>query len=307
MVGRHQTRAGLLGSTNRRDLQSYTVQLDATLPHNSEIPKLRQRPASAPLTRTLESTLPGGHRVKSLLQPYTPEAQGPRPGGSARPLSARPVPTKTAPIWSSAYRAAPLISAAAQRSREPDDPWREKYTPPPGGTGAVPAAPAHRPAPTAAPAAAKAAVPSRAGAAAAGGAAAAAAAAAAGSGPGPGGRDGSASQREQVVARVLKILKTRTRQRGSVRPIFRAMDDDGWGGISHEEFVQGMRRWGLREPAYQLHWVAQAIDDKSEGCITYDSFSRAMVSNQMEEGMMQPELPHALKIATGEAPCVHPG
>jgi len=110
-----------------------------------------------------------------------------------------------------------------------------------------------------------------------------------------------------VVARVLKILKTRTRQRGSVRPIFRAMDDDGWGGISHEEFVQGMRRWGLREPAYQLHWVAQAIDDKSEGCITYDSFSRAMVSNQMEEGMMQPELPHALKIATGEAPCVHPG
>ena len=171
-------------------------------------------------------------------------------------------------------------------------------------------APAHRPAPTATAAAA-----------AATGAAASSNAAAAslsrgdgggggGRGVGAGGSGGGsgggssreANQRAQVVARVLKILKTRTRQKGSVRPIFRAMDDDGWGGISHEEFVQCMRRWGLREPAYQLHWVAQAIDSKSNGSIDYDAFSRAMVSNEMEDGMMQPELPHALRVARGEAP-----
>jgi hypothetical protein len=38
---------------------------------------------------------------------------------------------------------------------------------------------------------------------------------------------------------------------------------DGEGGISHSEFVQAMRRWGMRESSEQLHWVAQAIDVRS--------------------------------------------
>ena len=105
-----------------------------------------------------------------------------------------------------------------------------------------------------------------------------------------------------MVARVLKILKTRTRAKAAVRPIFRAMDEDGFGGISHEEFVQCMRRWGLREPAYQLHWVAEAIDSDGTGAVKYDAFSRAMVSNDMENGMMQPELKAALQIVHGKQP-----
>jgi len=41
----------------------------------------------------------------------------------------------------------------------------------------------------------------------------------------------------------------------------------GEGGISHAEFITAMRRWGLREPAQHLKWVAEAIDTAGEGRI----------------------------------------
>jgi hypothetical protein len=104
-----------------------------------------------------------------------------------------------------------------------------------------------------------------------------------------------------VVARILKVLKTRTRAKAAVRPIFRAMDEDREGGISHAEFIQAMRRWGLRESTEQLNWVAEAIDSDGEGRIKYDAFARAMVSSEMEDGLLKPELKAALAVVRGEA------
>ena len=70
----------------------------------------------------------------------------------------------------------------------------------------------------------------------------------------------AAESKAETVARVLNVLRTRTRGKAAVRPVFRAMDEDRRGGISHYEFVQAMRRWGMREPTEHLNWVAEAID-----------------------------------------------
>lgn len=107
--------------------------------------------------------------------------------------------------------------------------------------------------------------------------------------------------RAQAITRVLGVLRTRVAAKAAVRPVFRAMDDDGEGGISHAEFVHAMRRWGLREPTQQLLWVAEAIDAAGEGRIKYENFSRAMASVDLEEGLMRPELKQALSVVRGEA------
>ena len=219
-----------------------------------------------------------------------------RQTASPRVTNAQPQPQQPQQLHQQAQQQQPAQPrdrsrpASASVSHRPapqkrQEPVAAAYIPPPG---AAPAAPAHRAPPAPVPSLAK----------------------------GTSGGISASSRREahapipaerqQVVARVLKILKTRTRAKAAVRPIFRAMDEDRYGGISHEEFITHLRRWGLREPAHQLRWVAEAIDAEGEGCINYDSFSRAMVANEMEDGMMKPELKAALEVVHREvAPRTH--
>ena len=82
--------------------------------------------------------------------------------------------------------------------------------------------------------------------------------------------------REAHVARVLKMMRQRTTVKTAVRPLYRAMDEDHRGGVSHEEFIGHMRRLGLQEPDHVLKWVAEAIDRHGEDKITLAAFGAAL-------------------------------
>ena len=58
----------------------------------------------------------------------------------------------------------------------------------------------------------------------------------------------------------------------TVRPLFRAMDDDHECGVSYQEFISYMRMLGLQDSEQHLRWAAEAIDRSSEGRITYAAF-----------------------------------
>ncbi len=111
-----------------------------------------------------------------------------------------------------------------------------------------------------------------------------------------------AASREHNVARVLSMLRQRTTVKTAVRPLYRAMDEDHRGGVSHEEFIDHLRRLGLQEPDHVLKWVAEAIDQSGEDKITYAAFGKALSPAEMEEGLMKPELKAALEVAQGRRP-----
>ena len=105
---------------------------------------------------------------------------------------------------------------------------------------------------------------------------------------------------EQLTARVLGILRSRTRAQAAVRPLFSAMDEDRVGGISHDEFVSHLRKLGFtRETDAQLAHVARAIDASGAGTIRYEHFANAMVGEKLEDGTMRPELRAALAVVQG--------
>ena len=57
-----------------------------------------------------------------------------------------------------------------------------------------------------------------------------------------------AKTKEQVVDRILTILRTRMTSRRIITPVFRDMDVDHSGQLDYEEFEADMRRLGLNEP-----------------------------------------------------------
>ena len=106
----------------------------------------------------------------------------------------------------------------------------------------------------------------------------------------------------EVVERVINMLKTRTRAKNAVAPLFRAMDEDREGGVSHHEFIAQMRRLGLQEPDHKLKWVAEAIDNSGQGRITFAAFGTAVSPALFEDGLCKPALKTALEEAQGERP-----
>jgi Ca2+-binding EF-hand superfamily protein len=100
----------------------------------------------------------------------------------------------------------------------------------------------------------------------------------------------------------MSMLRQRTTVRMAVRPIYRAMDEDHRGGVTHEEFIDHMRRLGLEEPDHVLKWVAEAIDQAGEDMVTYAAFGKALSPGEMEDGLLKPELKVALEVAQGRRP-----
>ncbi|KOO34580.1 hypothetical protein Ctob_007872 [Chrysochromulina tobinii] len=80
------------------------------------------------------------------------------------------------------------------------------------------------------------------------------------------------------------------------------MDEDHRGGVTHEEFIDHMRRLGLEEPDHVLKWVAEAIDQAGEDMVTYAAFGKALSPGEMEDGLLKPELKVALEVAQGRRP-----
>ena len=246
-------RSGQVGNTNRRQLAvqppTQLTPMDVTLPLNSSPPvtRQRQRPFSAPVGRSRDSTvvelarttLQSGHRVGDLMQP---------------PPTAPPPSTAPPPAAAAASR---IVAAYSSAGPPPQPPKPTVPTQPHPPASAAPPTPAHRPPPqpmppSAAPAAPNhRAPPSRSPRITPSTYGASYTAAPSGY---------AAESKAETVARVLNVLRTRTRGKAAVRPVFRAMDEDRRGGISHYEFVQAMRRWGMREPTEHLNWVAEAID-----------------------------------------------
>ena len=71
------------------------------------------------------------------------------------------------------------------------------------------------------------------------------------------------------MSRVLSMLRARAVAKNAIRPMYRAMDDDQRGGVTHDEFVGYMRQLGLRESDRELRWVAEAIDASGPGEVEY--------------------------------------
>lgn len=103
------------------------------------------------------------------------------------------------------------------------------------------------------------------------------------------------------MARVMAQLRHRTTVKTAVRPLYRAMDEDHRGGVTHEEFADHLRQIGFREPAHVLKWVAEEIDKGGESVITFAAFGKALSPAEMETGLMKPELKQALDVAQGKA------
>jgi len=98
------------------------------------------------------------------------------------------------------------------------------------------------------------------------------------------------------------VLQSRARTRVSITPLFRAMNVTRAGGVEYTDFVEMMRRLGMRESDQQLLALARRIDKSNVGKIVYADLAAVVTPEEMDDGMITPHLKPFLAIAEGKVP-----
>lgn len=80
---------------------------------------------------------------------------------------------------------------------------------------------------------------------------------------------------------IFQQLRERPAIQRIIRPVFRQLDEDRTGVVSHEKFAAGLRRLGVRNASgEELLELAREVDRNGRGCINYGAFATRLFESE---------------------------